>query len=153
MFERKTKTIKQRAKMRKAALKALSEDDLLSALMIGFEHFIQQIYDEGKISLPFKEFLEYTGETFDNYILKTCKTEKLEYFGGKMIFEQNPSSKDIEVYANFYFQDSNQKWIMKQRKGCITTQCFSDWDTDESLQELQKNGKLELSIEPPLVEE
>lgn len=141
---------KEKIVVKKKARRALSEWDFLSIIATGFEYFIQMFSE--KDIMPFQKFLEYTGKSFDHYILKTCKAQKMKFYGGNMFLEKKPESKDIQLSADFYFQTFDRKWITTHKKGCVNIECFSDWDTDEDAVELCNKGKLELSIDPPTEE-
>lgn len=151
------RTDEQRQKAKETIKAAWDEGDLVGVLAAGFDHFMQ-IVSNG-VSMPFAKFLEYTGISFDRFILETCKQKGLNYIGGTMVlkiaekpFLDKDLSDDIYLSADFYFQTAQKAWVMQKKRGHINSSRFSDWTVDPSALELQRTGELKLSIEPPEVE-
>ena len=138
--------IKQRIK------KAWAEGDLAAFMAAGLEagldllnNFIVNIWDR---PISYKNFLDYTEQLFDAFILETCRNEQLEFVGGKL-FLTCKMSNAIALSADFYFQDTAKNWILKQKTGRLDSSRFSDWETEPELAVLRKTKKLEYPIEPP----
>lgn len=136
----------------KEELKAAWKDNNLAKLLyIGLAKFMDLVCGDGP--LPFQKFLKYTGDYFDQCILDISQKKQLNYVGGKMIMELKESNRDapasVLLSADLYFQTSDKQWVMEKKHGQISVDRFKDWDTDTDAIELQKNGRLELSIEPP----
>lgn len=134
--------------------KAWAEDDLLGLLRAGIDNFFNVLSTGAPIA--FQRFLEYTGISFDKYILDVSKREQLKYVGGKMTMslEKDTSNMPIPISlsADFYFQTFDKKWVLKKKSGKVDSSRFSDWDSDTDAATLRKTGKLELSIEQPAPE-
>jgi len=120
--------------------KATGKDDFWKII---FKKFLN------KRTLPFQKFLDDTGDFFDRYILETCQKENWKCFGGKLTLEKMPESKDIHLSADLYFQSSDQKWNKIHTENHVDIERFNDWDTNEELLKLCKEGKIEMTIEPP----
>ena len=127
---------------------AWAEGDLLGIACAGIDSFLNMLINSTPIS--FQQFLEYTGISFDKYILETVQKE---YVGGKMILEIDKDAVvapiSIHLSADFYFQTSDKNWVVKKKNGKVESTRFSDWDTDSDSIKLRTAGRLELSIEPP----
>jgi len=122
------------------------EDGNIGAILqLGFESFLTMIFDR---PLKFDTFLDYTGSFFDGFIRETCEQEPLKYVGGKFRMELG-ASDEVQLNADFYFQDHTQQWILKQKSGQISSTRFKDWKTSVDLMILQNRGQLELPIDPP----
>ena len=130
---------------------AWAEGDLWGIACAGIDSFLNMLGNSMPIS--FQKFLEYTGVSFDKYILETAKKENLRYVGGKMILELDKAvvaaPTSIHLSADFYFQTPDKKWVVKKKSGKVESTRFSDWDTDSDSIKLKTAGRLELSIEPP----
>ena len=130
---------------------AWEEGDLLKLLGAGLDHFMNLLFRDTVI--PFAQFLEQTGSYLDKYIQQVAQAEQLYYVGGKLILtSETPAAAAparIALSADFYFQTSEKKWIIKQKRGVVDSRKFTDWDTDPSAAKLKQAGKLELSIEAP----
>jgi len=138
--------IKQRIK------KAWADGDLVAFMAAGLEagldllnNFIINIWDR---PITYKNFLDYTEQLFDAFIIETCHKENLEFVGGKL-FLTCKMSNVIALQADFYFQDAAKNWILKQKTGRLDSGRFSDWETEPELAALRKTKKLEYPIEPP----
>ena len=64
---------------------AWAEGDLWGMACAGIDSFLNMLGNSMPIS--FQQFLEYTGVSFDKYILEITQKECFRYFGGKMIVE------------------------------------------------------------------
>jgi len=145
----------QNKKIKQDIKTSWAEGDLLGLIRAGFDGFLNMLYSNAP--LPFQKFLEYTGASFDHYILDICHQEQLSYVGGKMILaldrNVDPNAENtpvtIRLSADFYFQTHDKKWIVKKKNGQVDSKRFADWDTDPEVAKLRTNGTLELSIEPP----
>lgn len=130
---------------------AWAKGDLWGLACAGIDSFLNMLGNSAPIS--FQRFLEYTSVSFDKYILETAQKEHLKYVGGKMILELGEDAVtvpiSIHLSADFYFQTSDKKWVVKKKSGRVENPRFSDWDTDSDAIKLRTAGKLELSIEPP----
>lgn len=130
---------------------AWKEKDLAKLISLGLAKFMDLLCGDGP--LAFQNFLKYTGDYFDQYILDTSKKKRLNYVGGKMIMELEEASEDapakILLSADFYFQTTDKQWIVEKKQGHISADRFRDWDTDADAVKLQESGRLEMSIEPP----
>lgn len=130
---------------------AWAEGDLWGMACAGIDSFLNMLGNSMPIS--FQQFLEYTGVSFDKYILEITQKECLRYVGGKMILELDKDAVtapiSIHLSADFYFQTSDKKWVVKKKNGKVESTRFSDWDTDSDSIKLRTVGRLELSIEPP----
>lgn len=142
---------KQNQQIKEEIRRAWNDGDLTGLLRAGFDGFLNLV--GGNNPLPYQKFLEYTGTSFDNYILETVRQECLTYIGGKMVLEVLPNdgtgAVPIQLSADFYFQTPDKKWVMKKKNGKTSSDRFTDWTSDATAIRLQREGKLELSIEPP----
>lgn len=142
---------KQRQKAKENVKRAWEEGDIVGLLRAGFDNFMNLIGND--TPLPFQKFLDYTGMSFDRYILETTQKEHVSFVGGKMVLEILPDNGNgavpVQLFADFYFQTPDKKWVMKKKNGKIGSDHFTDWATDPKAIQLQTNGKMELSIEPP----
>jgi len=138
-------------KRREELRKAWEELDIIKLISLGFASFMDLLCGEGPI--PFQKFLKYTGDFFDQYILDVMRKERLSYVGGKMVMELREARPNMPavvfLFAEFYFQNAARQWVMKQKKGEVSIDRFSDWNSDADALKLQESGRLELSIEPP----
>lgn len=145
---------KQNKKAKEEIKTAWNDGDIVGVLRAGIDSFFNLIGNSAPMS--FQKFLEYTGISFDQYILNTSKQESLKYVGGKMILELGSSTDlaitPVRLSADFYFQTPDKKWVMKKKNGQVGSDRFTDWTTDTMALRLQADGKLELSIEPPEAE-
>lgn len=141
----------QNKKSREAIKAAWAEGDLWGLACAGIDSFFNMLGNS--LPIPFQRFLEYTGVSFDKYIIETMEKERLTYVGGKLVLELDGNAAavpaSIQLSADFYFQAQDKKWIVKKKNGRIESSRFSDWDTDSDAAQLRAAGKLELSIEPP----
>lgn len=132
---------------------ALKENDLVKLISLGLARFMELLCGDGP--LAFQKFLKYTSDYFDQYILDTSQQKHMIYVGGKMIMEIKNAREDmpptILLFADFYFQTADKQWIVEKKQGQVSADRFKDWDTDEDALQLQVNGRMELSIEPPEV--
>lgn len=130
---------------------AWEEGDLLGLACAGIDSFMNMLCNSAP--MPFQRFLEYTGVSFDKFILETAQKERLHYVGGKMVLELDKDATIapviIHLTVDLYFQTSDKKWVVKKKNGKVESSRFSDWDTDTDADKLKRTGKLELSIEPP----
>lgn len=143
--ESQNKKVKEDIKM------AFAEGNLLALIRAGLYSLLDILSNPAP--LAFQRFLEYTGSSFDKYILDTSKQENLKYVGGKMILSLGEDAATepvpISLSADFYFQTPDKKWVVKKKSGNVDSSRFTDWDSDADAVTLRKTGKLELSIEPP----
>ncbi len=111
-----------------------------------FDKFMKLLFRNKAIL--FQDFLEKTSTYFDSFIQDTSKKENLKFIAGKFLMEKEDSAW-IHFTAEFYFQDTNQQWILKKKEEKIAYNCFIDWETSPELKQLQKQKKLEFPIDPP----
>lgn len=129
---------------------AWDKGDFTGILEAGWENFLRIIFDH---PLSFHKFLEYTGEYLDNFILDTCTHEHLDYVGGKLILSvESTCDREIQLAADFYFQNSSGQWILKKKSGRIGNQRLSDYDSSPELAKLRECKKIEYPIDPPRME-
>lgn len=144
-------TEEQNKKIKENIKAAWAEGDLWGLACAGIDSFLNMLGNSTPIS--FQRFLEYTGVSFDKYILETAQKEHLKYVGGKMILELDRDTSTVPVSirlsADFYLQTTDKKWVVKKKNGMVESTRFSDWDTAPDAIKLRTTGKLELSIEPP----
>lgn len=139
----------QNKKMKERVKKAWDKGDFWGLTLAGIDNFLDIL--SGAPPISFQSFVEYTGDSFDKYVLETMRKEQLAYVGGKMLFEfdKDAAAGSIRLSADLYFQTPEQKWIVKKKHGEVEISRFTDWDTDADADILRTEGKLELSIEPP----
>jgi len=134
---------------------AWADGDLLGLISAGLDSFLNMLGNSA--SLPFQQFLEYTGVSFDKYILEISQQEHLNFIGGKMFMSVNEnlnvSPVPIQLSADFYFQTQDKHWVIKKKSGRIDSTRFTDWGTDVKADQLRKAGKLEFAIDPPETKE
>ena len=147
-------TEEQNKKAKENIKAAWAEGDLLGLACAGIDSFLNMLGNSAPI--PFQRFLEYTGISFDKYILEVKQKEHLNFVGGKMTLKLDKDLVSSPVLvllaADFYFQTLDKKWVMKKKHGKVESSRFTDWDTDTEASKLRNAGKLELSIEPPEAE-
>lgn len=112
-----------------------------------FIRFIKSLFSFLRPSCKFEEFLEKTGEYFDEQIILEQKRSNLKYVGGKINFTL--SGNQVDMQAKLYFQNEVEKWIVQESHNSIDKSRFNDWDTDEDLIKLSKGETIELDINPP----
>ena len=145
----------QNQKIKEDIKTAWNKGDANGLLRAGLDSFVNLIVRSEPI--PFQKFLDYTSESFDRFILETEQKDHLSYVGGKMVLEleKNTAVTPAIIYitADFYFQTTDEKWVMQTKKGKIECSHFSDWDTapGDNTKKLKETGKLEMSIEPPQI--
>ena len=81
---------KQRQKAKENVKRAWEEGDIVGLLRAGFDNFMNLIGND--TPLPFQKFLDYTGMSFDRYILETTQKEHVSFVGGKMVLEILPDN-------------------------------------------------------------
>lgn len=129
---------------------ALEKGSFIEWVKAGVDNFFDML-DSSK-TMTFQKFLEYTGAFHDKFILDTCEQEHLSYVGGRMFMELEQNEAEavlIQLSADFYFQNPNQEWVMKKKKGQINSNSIIDWDTDEMAARLRETGGIEFTIEMP----
>lgn len=122
------------------------KDSIRSAVIDEFDRFMDLLFRNKTIL--FQDFLDNTSVYFDSFIQNTCKKEKLKFIAGKFLM-QIESPVKVHLIAEFYFQTTDQQWILKRKEGNIDSDHFTDWKTASELQQLQRECKLEFPIEPP----
>lgn len=142
---------KENQRLKEEIKTAWEDGDLLGLLKAGIDGFLNMVGNSAP--LPFQRFLEYTGVSFDTYILDISRQEQLNYLGGKMTLKTGTGQPDgptpVHLLADFYFQTRDKQWVMKQKSGQVDSSRFLDWDRDPAAVKLQQEGKLELTIDPP----
>ena len=135
----------QNRKTKEEVKKAWAEGDLTAMLRAGFENFMTILMDN---PMTFETFLQYTSQFLDQFILKTCAEEHLNYVGRKITFKM-ADLVSANMTADFYFQTADKQWVMKQKTGRVGRERFSDWETAPDLLRLRRDGKLEFPIDAP----
>ncbi len=141
----------EKQKLKEEIKTAWEENDLLGLVRAGIDGFLNMLGSCAPLS--FKRFLEYTGVSFDKYILDVSRQEQLNYVGGKMFLETSAAQPGqpvpIRLSADLYFQTQDRQWVVKQKSGKVDSSRFSDWDRDPAAVELMQTGRLELTLDPP----
>ncbi len=133
--------------------KAWNEGDLEKLLLAGYRSFGDWLQNVSKRPISFSMFLEHTGMYFDRLILAAEKKNNLRFISGKITLLLDESAEQIQMTADFYYQDADKKWILQQKKGSIPTDRFYDEEISPELQQLRQIGHLEFMIDPPEVKE
>ncbi len=135
------KTVKERIKI------AWIDGDIIGLLSASLESFVNTIFET---PLSYQEFLEYTGEYLDHFILNACKQECLTYVGGKLTLTLAPGFKGtLQLHADFYFQNAEKQWILKKKDGMIDKKKIVDYNLVPELKRLKTEKKLEYPIDAP----
>ena len=125
-------------------LPEVQDESLESALI----RFIRKLFSFLRPSCKFEEFLEKTGEYFDERIRDTEQQKGLKYAGGKINF--NLSGNQVKMNAKlFFFKSENKKWTVQESSNTVDKSRFNDWDTDEDLKKLARGEIVELDITAP----
>lgn len=134
--------------------KAWNEGDIEKLLLEGCRSFGDWIQNVSKRPISFSMFLEHTGMYFDRLILAAEKKNNLRFISGKItLLLDESNTEQIQMTADFYYQDAAKKWILQQKKGSIPADRFYDAETSPELQQLRQTGHLEFMIDPPEVKE
>lgn len=115
--------------------------------------FIGSILSKHPITLT--DFLDSSEKHFDNLIIEISKKEHLKYIGGKLILVpqfDSAKSYNIQVEADLYFQNAQQKWINKKFETQVASNNILDCDSEPELEELRNGNSIEFLIEPPVQE-
>ena len=119
------------------------DESLESALI----RFIRKLFSFLRPSCKFEEFLEKTGEYFDERIRQTEQQKELKYAGGKITF--NLKGSQVKMNAKlFFFKSENEKWTVQESSNTVDESRFNDWDKDEDLKKLLHGETVELYINP-----
>ena len=135
---------RQNKKAKEDIKAAWNKGDAIGLLRAGLDSFVNLIVRSEPMS--FQGFLDYTGDSFDRFILETERQDHLSYIGGKMVLELEKDTAVmpaiIHIIADFYFQTADEKWVMQTKKGKIECSHFSDWNTDpgDNAKELKSTG-------------
>ena len=122
-----------------------AQDESLESALI---RFIRKLFSFLRPSCKFEEFLEKTGEYFDERIRLTEKQKGLKYAGGKITF--NLFGNQVKMHAKlFFFKSENEKWTVQESSNTVDESRFNDWDKDEDLKKLRRGETVELKINPP----
>ena len=119
------------------------EESFASALM----RFLMDFFRMFRVSCKFEEFLEKTGEYFDECIKQKETRDKVKYAGGKITFTLSGSK--VLMTSKLYFLNEAEKWIVQESSNSVDKSRFNDWDRDEDLLRLSRGETVELDINPP----
>ena len=134
--------------MRQRIKDAFKQKNYSELFNLGLDSFFNLVFNHSR---PFQEFLFYTSDFFDQFIISCCKNENLNYVGGTFTMQLGPKDTGkILLSSKMYFKNRNDQWVQKEKIGATFIDCFSDWDSCEELKELSKKGILEFPIEPPI---
>ena len=128
-----------------AVRQAWNKGNILELFQAGLDNFMSMLFDR---PIPFLTFLNQTSIFFDKFILDTSREEQIKYVGGELIMTLEQETI-ILLTAKFYFQDIENKWALKEKRGQVDNTRFSDWNTAPELAMLRKTKNLKFSIEPP----
>ncbi|MBQ6972988.1 MAG: hypothetical protein IJP86_11630 [Synergistaceae bacterium] len=121
------------------------QDESLESALI---RFIRKLFSFLKPSCKFEEFLQKTGEYFDERIIQTERQKELKYAGGKITF--NLSGSQVKMNAKlFFFKSGNEKWTVQESRNSVDKSRFNDWDKDEDLLMLSRGETVEMDINHP----
>ena len=109
--------------------------------------FIEKLFNFLRPSCTFEEFLEKTGEYFDERMVAKEKQDDVKCGGGKITFKLK--GERVEMHSKLYFVDKAEKWTLQKSSNSIGKSRFNDWDTDKDLQRLSRGETVELDITPP----
>lgn len=148
------KSDEQNQKSRDDIKKAISEGDVIKLFWSGVDNIVNKIFPK---SITFDDFLDNTSDFLDKYIEDVIKNESLVCIGGKMTLKvgnrSDASVVPIDMLSEIYFQNVDKEWIVKEKKGKINSKIFSDWKDNATVNKLLHDGKMELLIEPPKIED
>ena len=119
------------------------EESFAYALM----KFLRELFRMFRMSCKFEEFLEKTGEYFDERIRHKEAHDKVKYAGGKITFTL--SGDQVLMSSKLYFLNEAEKWIVQESSNSVDKSRFNDWDKDEDLQRLSRGETVELDINHP----
>ena len=133
----------EREKDNEAEVPENFQEEQDESLKTKFMRFIREL-----ASCKFEEFLEKTGEYFDERIIQTEQQKDLKYAGGKITFKL--SGNQVKMNAKLYFfKSKNEKWTVQESSNAVDKTRFNDWDEDKYLKRLLDGETVELDIEPP----
>lgn len=118
------------------------------SLESAFMRFIKRLFSFLRPSCTFKEFLEETGEYFEERKRQTEQQTGLKYVGGKMTFKLAGSQVKMNAKL-FFFKSENEKWTVQESSNTVDKSRFNDWDKNEDLKELLRGETVEFDINPP----
>lgn len=122
-----------------------AQDESLESALI---RFIRKLFSFLKPSCKFEEFLEKTGEYFDERIRLTEQQKGLQYAGGKITF--NLMGSQVKMNAKlFFFKNENEKWTVQESSNTVDKSRFNNWDKDEDLLRLSHGESVEMDINHP----
>lgn len=91
------------------------------------DSIIESIVDllEGlKRKKTLEEVLDIYEKNIDSFIIKTCKSERLNYISGYLTVI--PTSEIINIEIECYFQDARKRWIKKEANSVIERENIAD---------------------------
>ncbi len=109
--------------------------------------FIEKLFSFFRPSCTFEEFLEKTGEYFDDIMKQKEKNGKVKCAGGKITFKLLGGKVDMN--SKLYFMSKEEKWTLMESSNSVNKSRFNDWDTDKDLKKLSRGETVELDINPP----
>ena len=120
------------------------EEDFASALLRFLKEFFRKFWP----SCTFEEFLEETGEYFDERIRQREAKGDVKYAGGKITFTFSGDKVNMNAKL-YYFINETEKWTLQETSSQVDKSRFNDWDKDEDLLRLSRGETIELDINPP----
>lgn len=121
------------------------EESFASALMRFIRELFRKLFPT---SCKFEEFLEKTGEYFDERIRQRTAKGDVRYAGGKITFTLSGGKVDMASKL-YFFNDETEKWTVQEADNSVDKSRFNDWDTDEDLKKLARGEIVELDITAP----
>lgn len=112
----------------------------------GITQYIVDFFEGLTVKHSLESFLETLEKSIDKIIIDSCNQENLVYYGGNLIITYE--DKDINMHIECYFKDQYDKWIKKEINRSVLISKF----TEESTDELRKEGQLKFEIKNPIEE-
>lgn len=147
-MEAKNKTLLKRIKKIVTPKKEIKIDNReeIDKFVQGVTQYIVDFFEGLTIKYSLESFLETLEKSIDKIILDSCKHENLNYYGGTLILTNKEKNIDIDIEC--YFKNPNDQWIKKQINRSVLISKF----TEESTEELRKEGQIKFEIKNPIEE-
>lgn len=124
----------------------LNNKEDIDKFVNGITQYIGDFFEGLAAKHSLQYFLETLEKIIDKIIIDSCKNEGLVYYGGNLTVTYREKNIDIDIEC--YFKNPYDKWIKKQ----INKSVLSSGFTEESTEELIKEGQLKFEIKNPIQE-
>lgn len=112
-----------------------------------FLESLENEYAPQRLSLA--DFLATHSTTLDNTILKTEKTENLNYQAGNA-FLRVVGNRQMQLQADLYYKDTQGSWVRKQTQSPVMD--MEIYLNDEAVGELEAQTEMKFAVEKPVAQ-